>query len=441
MIFADLGSFSDEHAGQPFLRRRVMSRLSITSLAGAVFFMLAPLTVQGQNQPAQLPDGDGKQLVQGVCTACHETNLITRSSGYTPEGWRELIQTMINVSGTPAGETITKYLAKHFPENTKLKPTLVRGEQSITFKEWKVPTLGQRARDPVQAPDGSIWWAGMWANLVGRINPQTGEMTEYTLPDKALPHSVTPDSQGNIWYTGNGNGTIGKLDPRTGMITEYKMPDPAARDPHTAEFDKKGTLWFTLQQSNMIGRLIPATGEIKLVQAPQPKSRPYGIKVSAEGDLWVACNGRGCLLRVDPETMAIREYSLPDQKTTVRRLDIADDGMIWYVNSGLGRLGRLDPKTGQFKEWPSPSGPKSHPYAITVVNGIVWYNESGQRPDALVRFDPATEKFQSWPIPSGGVYGGILRHMRPTRDGKLLIHQTSTNRIMLVSVNRPTAGR
>jgi virginiamycin B lyase len=68
------------------------------------------------------------------------------------------------------------------------------------------------------------------------------------------------------------------------------------------------------------------------------------------------------------------------------------------------------------------------------VDGIVWYNESGKRPDALVRFDPSTEKFQSWAIPSGGVYAGIIRHMRPTQDGNLLIHQSSTNRIILVTV-------
>ena len=158
--------------------------------------------------------------------------------------------------------------------------------------------------------------------------------------------------------------------------------------------------------------------------------------MSSDGSLWVACNGSNCLLKVDPETMEIRQYPLPDPKTTVRRLDITSDGMIWYVNSGLGRLGRLDPKTGEVKEWPSPSGPKSHPYAITVVNDIIWYNESGQRPDALVRFDPKTERFQSWAIPSGGIYSGILRHMRPTRDGNLLIHQTSTNRIMLVTPSR-----
>ena len=68
------------------------------------------------------------------------------------------------------------------------------------------------------------------------------------------------------------------------------------------------------------------------------------------------------------------------------------------------------------------------------LQSVIWYNESGQRPDNLVRFDPKTEKFQSWPIPSGGVYAGIIRHMGATREGNLLIHQSSTNRIMLVTL-------
>ncbi len=211
------------------------------------------------------------------------------------------------------------------------------------------------------------------------------------------------------------------------------MPDPAARDPHTAVFDRDGILWFTLQQSNMVGRLDPDTGAIRLVTMKTPRSRPYGIKVDADGALWVACNGSNCLVKVDPKTMDLTEVKLPIPATTVRRLDIAEDGIIWYVNSSQGRLGRYNPSNGDIKEWPSPSGPKSHPYALAVVDGVVWYNESGTRPDALVRFDPQTEKFQSWAVPSGGIYAGIVRHMRPTRDGNLLIHQTSTNKIILVT--------
>jgi virginiamycin B lyase len=408
----------------------------------ATVFALIPLTAQAQGRAGGLPEGPGKELVATICTGCHQTNMITNSSGYTRAGWKELTGTMIDLSPAPDTQAaILQYLATHFPPNTRRASKLIPGPVQVTFKEWQAPTLGQRARDPVQAADGTIWWAGQFGNLIGHLNPATGEMKEYPLPPNAKPHTVTLDAKGNVWYTGNKNATIGKFDPATGKITVCKMPDPKARDPHTAVFDKHGILWFTLQQSNMVGRLDPANGAIKLVTMKTPNSKPYGIKLDADGVPWVACNGAPCLVKVDPQTMALTEVKLLLAGTTVRRLDIADDGMIWYVNSGKGQLGRYNPKTGEIKEWPSPSGPKSHPYAIAVVNGIVWYNESGVRPDALVRFDPKTETFQSWAIPSGNIYAGIVRHMRATREGNLLIHQSSTNRIILVTIKNPAAVR
>jgi virginiamycin B lyase len=402
--------------------------------------MIVPLAAQAQ--APGLPHGPGKELVKGACAGCHQINLITSSSGYTREGWNELIGTMIDLSPAPEQRAaITDYLATHFPPNTRRAAKLVPGGAEVTFTQWQTPTLGQRTRDPMQAPDGSIWWAGQFANLIGRLDPATGEMKEYKLPPNAMPHTVEIDAKGIPWYTGNKNGSIGKIDPATGKVTAYQMPDPAARDPHTMIFDKQGIVWFTLQVSNMVGRLNPETGDIKLATLSAPDSKPYGIKIDADGVPWVSCNGRPCLVKIDPATMGLTEVKLPLEGTTVRRLDIAEDGMIWYVNSGRGQLGRLNPKTGEVKEWPSPSGPQSHPYAIIVVDGVVWYNESGMRPDALVRFDPKTETFQSWAIPSGGIFSGIVRHGRATREGNLLIHQGATNRIIQVTPKRRAVSR
>jgi virginiamycin B lyase len=106
------------------------------------------------------------------------------------------------------------------------------------------------------------------------------------------------------------------------------------------------------------------------------------------------------------------------------------------VDSGRGYIAHFDPKTEQVREWASPSGPDSHPYGIAIVDGMIWYNESGMRPDALVRFDPQTETFQSWAIPSGSFGAGIVRNMNSTREGNLLIHQSSTNHIILVEISQ-----
>jgi virginiamycin B lyase len=419
-----------------------MSKSLNTSLMAATVFAFLPLAAQAQGQQPAMPEGEAKVLVENLCITCHRTNLINASMGYTRDGWKELIGTMIDLSANEdMQDKLTDYLATHFPPNTRRAPKLVPGPVQITWKEWVNPQLGQRSRDPVQGPDGLIWWVGQFGNVMGHLNPVTGEMKEYQLPANAYPHTVEIDAKGNAWFTGNKNGTVGYIDPKTGTTKVYKMPDPNAKDPHTLVFDRKGIAWFTLQNSNMVGRLDPESGDIKLVTLKTPNAKPYGIKIDAEGNPWFSCNGHPCLYKIDPASMALTEVKLPLEGTTVRRLDIAADGIIWYVNSGLGRLGRYDPKTGEIKEWPSPSGPKSHPYAIVVVDGIVWYNESGMRPDPLVRFDPKTETFQSWAIPSGNIYAGIIRHMRAARDGSLLIHQSSTNRIMQVSVQRRAASR
>ena len=103
-----------------------MPRLSIASLASVLLWGLLPCQALG------LPEGDGRQLVEGVCTGCHQTNQITRSSGYTREGWKELTSTMIDLSGSPQEqEEILDYLAAHFPPNTRRAPRLVSGESIL----------------------------------------------------------------------------------------------------------------------------------------------------------------------------------------------------------------------------------------------------------------------------------------------------------------------
>ena len=145
-----------------------------------------------------------------------------------------LVATMVAMPDAQS-DTVAQYLAEHFPEQPGRRPTLVPGDASIEITEWMVPTLGQRSRDPVEAPDGSIWWTGMWASLAGRLDPETGEMEEFLLPPDSRPHTIVPDADGNIWYTGNSNATVGKLDPRTGEITEYETE---ASDPHSATFHR-----------------------------------------------------------------------------------------------------------------------------------------------------------------------------------------------------------
>ena len=44
-----------------------------------------------------------------------------------------------------------------------------------------MPTPGSHPHDPLVAPDGSIWYTGGGANLMGRFDPETAQFKEYPL--------------------------------------------------------------------------------------------------------------------------------------------------------------------------------------------------------------------------------------------------------------------
>jgi len=409
----------------------------ICMMAGSLFLVLpARGQEQMQNRAAvQLPDGDAKELVGDTCSACHSLSNITNSQGHTPEEWKTTVAMMLNVGAAVPPEKVdmlTDYLIKNFPAKPGPAPASIPGNVEVSFKEWNLPTPGTRPHDPLAAPDGTIWYTGHMANLLGHIDPKTGDIKEYrTSRPMSGPHGLVMDKQGNIWFTANFKAYIGKFEPATGKFTQYPL-DPKARDPHTPIFDQKGTLWFTVQGANMVGRLNTETGESKVVTTPTPKANPYGMVITTKGIPYFVEFGANKIASIDPETMEIHEYLLPNEGARPRRVAITLDDVLYYSDYGRGYLGEFDTKTGKFvKEWPSPSGPQSRPYGITIVNGIVWYSEAGVKPNTLVRFDPRSEKFQTWMIPAGG---GVVRNMMHFADGKLVLTESGENVVALVTV-------
>ncbi|MEW5918614.1 MAG: lyase, partial [Gemmatimonadota bacterium] len=276
----------------------------------------------------------------------------------------------------------------------------------IPLQEFEVPWGRQgRPRDPAVAPDGSIFFVGQagtapTGNYIARLNPSTGEFKKYELDPGTNPHNCIVDAQGFVWYAGNRNGTIGKLDPKTGGITRFPVPDSTVRDPHTMIFDKQGNIWFTAQQSNAIGHLDVKTGKFRLVKPPLPEGRrstnPYGIVLDSKGTPWVNLFATNMIASVDPKTFELTTYRLAHEGTRNRRIAITSDDKIFYADYSRGYLGKLDPATKKVTEWLLPGGEKSLPYGMTSDDqDRIWVAETGVQPNRLVGFDPKTEKFFS----------------------------------------------
>ena len=311
----------------------------------------------------------------------------------------------------------------------------------VKFDQWMTPSTPAYPHDPAVAPDGSVWYTGQRANVVGRFDPATQQFKEFALPTpNSGPHGLQADKEGNIWYTGNAAGLIGKIDPKTGKITEYKMPNPKAKDPHTIAFLQDGRIFFTVQAGNFIGSLDPNApgGAIKLVESPTANSRPYGVRLDSKGVPYFDEFNSNKIASADPKTLIIREYPLPAPGARPRRIAIGKDDTVWYGDYARGYLGHLDPKTGKVEEFQSPGGAESKPYAIDVTaDGAVWYVETGdEAKNMLVRFNPETKKFQTWPIPGGG---GTVRNMEIDKHGNLWLAESGVGRISRVTIKTTPA--
>ena len=203
----------------------------------SVIFLSAAVSAQSQSG---MPEGNGKAVVEAKCQSCHDLNRISNTR-MSREEWLATVSRMVDFGAILTADERTvvgDYLAANFLGVARPTGVVIPGSVEVVIREWKVPTPGSRPHDPLVAPDGSIWYTGQMANVMGRFDPKTQQFKEYHLKTpKSLPHGLSADKDGNIWFTAQGGGYVGKLDPKTGDVKEYKMPQPDL-DPHTPIIDQ-----------------------------------------------------------------------------------------------------------------------------------------------------------------------------------------------------------
>jgi hypothetical protein len=95
----------------------------VKSLLGpAVIFFIAgvltmPAATQSSTPNEDLPDGEGKKILETRCTSCHELSEVTKFRGYYNRAqWRDIVVTMVEYGADlekPEIETLADYLAQH----------------------------------------------------------------------------------------------------------------------------------------------------------------------------------------------------------------------------------------------------------------------------------------------------------------------------------------
>ncbi|KAK0099458.1 hypothetical protein ONS95_004669 [Cadophora gregata] len=122
------------------------------------------------------------------------------------------------------------------------------------------------------ASDGHAWFCEFFANKVGRLNFETGEIIEYNIPipltSCAVIRAETSDADGTyVWFTAFTGNYNGRVNIKTGEIRAFPSTSLLSF-PTENTVDSQGNVWFSTATRNSVNKLNPNTGAITSVNQP-----------------------------------------------------------------------------------------------------------------------------------------------------------------------------
>jgi virginiamycin B lyase len=154
----------------------------------------------------------------------------------------------------------------------------------------------------------------------------------------AMPYGIDVNPvDGSIWYAKLYANRIGRIDPVTLEITEYETPLHGPRRPR---FDKKGTLWIPFFEDSTITAFDPAGSKFRSYKLPRlgpnEYETPYALNVHPQtGEIWITSNQSDRVLRFDPETDQFVSYPIPTRVSFLRDLVFSAGGKVCSSQSNL----------------------------------------------------------------------------------------------------------
>jgi virginiamycin B lyase len=351
---------------------------------------------------ASFPGTDAQKASIRGCTHCHTLERIARTS-YDADRMVSVIERM------------STYPQLSFPlKIQKLPAPRVGGGPESPEQRH---TAWRRQAEYLASVNLSA--GPQWRYALETLPRPTGKgtqviYTEYDLPQRTRqPHDVIVDSTGMAWYASFGEQILGKLDPRTGTVTEYPVPVLKQGAPTGIlglRFDRDENLWLGMQFQAGIAKFDRKTETFRTWSLPQELNGPH-VQINqvspdrshVDGKVWLQDAGTYTVLRLDIASGkfdVFEPYKIPRPNIYDVIPDSRNNG--YFLVLGSEDVGRIDAKTGEIRIFKTPtvrSGPRR---GMMDAQDRLWFGENNG--DRIGMFDTRTERFQEWPVPTAGAW-------------------------------------
>jgi virginiamycin B lyase len=310
-----------------------------------------------------------------------------------------------------AGVNLSQQETWTYPLKTLPRPTGKATHVIIT--EYDLPNPLIEPHDVMLDREGTVWYSDFGQMFLGRMDPKTGAVTQYPIPEtkKGWPVGTLDleiDQDGNPWIGLMYQSAIAKFDRRTQTFQTWSTPaewdSDAGQLGHIAiqGTPVDGKVWIKNSEGNNIYRLDTKSNQMEnLGSFKDPRNGKrigtYGLHSDFENNIYLLDFAAGNIVKIDAKTRVPTVYLTPTPNARPRRGRVDAQDRLWFAEYQGNAIGMFDPKTETISEWKVPT-PYSSPYdAEAGRNGEAW--TAGMSTDRVVRLDPATGQTTEYLLP------------------------------------------
>jgi streptogramin lyase len=283
----------------------------------------------------------------------------------------------------------------------------------VVITEWDLPRKEALVHDVVITPDGQAWYCDFGAQMVGELNPKTGEVKDYQLPiyrpeqpKGSLDLELDPD--GNLWVGMSYQAGAAKIDYKTKKITPYPLDKEfvgvTSQTNHITPTNMHvdGKVWMKDSETRNHYRLDIHTGKWENAGNPQTADgkniNGYGIPSDKDNNVYMLEYGNTRIGRHDKKTLEAKAWATPSPRSRPRRGRFDDQGLLWFGEYGANAIGMFDPTTEKIREWLMPT-PWSQPYDAAPTKGGAEVWTGSMLTDQVSRLNTKTDEIVEYLLP------------------------------------------
>jgi virginiamycin B lyase len=348
-----------------------------------------------------VPGSEQQKMTLTNCVSCHTLERIVRSTHDANEFANQLLPRM----GGYANQTMP--IHPQFRKAERL--TVERGDQRKHSEQAMAEFLSR-----INLSESDTWSYPLKTLPRPKGRSTHVVITEYDLPrSTAEPHDVIVDRNGNPWYSNFGELIFGRLDPKTGKVTEYPLPELKKGWPTgmlSLRADKDDNLWLGMMYQGAIAKFDPKAEKFQTFGLPPDMNTDMSqlnmVRVESaavDGKVWAQNAGFAVVHRLDLASGTIETID-PFKKAGVGEThniyDVIPDSQnnVYFTDIAADYIGRIDAKTSEVKLYPMPTKPAGPRRGMMDAQDRVWFGE--YRGNKIGMFDTKSERFQEWTMPT-----------------------------------------